>query len=233
MRIQQITSALLPLALLAGSLALPGCAASTPEAETPEDAASEDSASDDSSKEESKAAEKEDSTKDDAKETAPDASEESTSLGEGKAPDDVLLKEGTAFMLDQAASDPGKKAEERCEKQSKGDVAKKANCVSKALNKMEREGILFDEDGGNWYYVRFAVIKGRKNEYNHIQIEVGKPEGKKITFKTVGKDKGSRRHGPAPKELHFVVEDEYTIYMDDPKRGRLVFEPKMGLFPKE
>src|SRR5690606_30843262 len=88
-------------------------------------------------------------------------------------PEEVLIREGTAFMLNQRESDMGKKADAKCEQQAGDDVAKKANCLSKAINGMPREGILFDEDAGQWWYVRIGIEKGAKVEYNRVPIEVG------------------------------------------------------------
>jgi hypothetical protein len=146
-------------------------------------------------------------------------------------PKNVLLHEGTVFLLNHRESDIGKKAEEGCEKKSKGDVAKKANCLSAAINKMDREGFLFDEDAeGKWWYIRIGIVKGAKVEYNKVLTEPGEPSGKRITIKTIGPDKAARKKGTVPTELQFEVPDEYRIILTDPDRGAMVFEPKMGLF---
>lgn len=148
----------------------------------------------------------------------------------GVDPEEVLIREGTTFMLNFRESDIGKKAEAACEKKSGDDVAKKANCLSKALNSMDREGIMFDEDGGQWWYIRIGIEKGAKVEYNRVQVAVGKPEGNTIKLVTSGQDKAARRKGKVPSELKFEVPDEYTVILHDPDRGRMVFEPKLGLF---
>lgn len=146
-------------------------------------------------------------------------------------PKNVLIRAGTAFLLNHRESDIGKQAEETCAKKSGDDVAKQANCLSAAINKMDREGFLFEEDEeGKWTYVRFGIVKGVKVEFNRVEIEVGEPSGQKITLKTVGKDKAARKKGTVPSELQFEVPSEYTILLHDPSRGKLVFEPKMGLF---
>jgi hypothetical protein len=146
-------------------------------------------------------------------------------------PKNVLLHEGTVFLLNHRASDIGKKAEEGCEKKSGGDVAKKADCLSKAINKMDREGFMFDEDeAGKWWYIRIGIVKGAKVELNKVLAEAGEPSGKHITIKTTGPDKTARKKGVVPATLEFDVPDEYTIILADPDRGSMVFEPKMGLF---
>jgi hypothetical protein len=144
---------------------------------------------------------------------------------------DILLREGTLFMVDYTKSDVGKKIEEKCESRYKDDVAKKANCVSKDMGKLTREGITFDEDDdGNWWYIRFGIEKNNVQViYNKVQVEVGEPQGDKLTLTPTGKDQAKRRKGTVPKSLEFEVPDEYTIVLNDPSRGRLEFEPKLGL----
>ena len=95
---------------------------------------------------------------------------------------------------------------------------------------MDREGFLFEQKGDQWWYVRFGIVKGAKHEFNKVQVEVGEPSGNELTIKTQGPDKASRRKGTVPSEITFVVQDEYTIVVNDPRRGKLVYEPKMGLF---
>jgi hypothetical protein len=146
-------------------------------------------------------------------------------------PRNVLLHEGTAFMLNHRASDMGVQAEEKCGKKAGDDVAKKANCLSAAINKMDREGMMFDEDEeGKWWFIRIGIVKGAKVEYNRVPIEMGEASGKSVTMKVVGQDKASRRKGTVPAEMTFEVPDEYTVIYQDPSRGKMVFEPKMGLF---
>lgn len=218
MRMILKTKAMLILTSL--SLLAVACGGQTPEAETPAD----ETADEKGDPKTDKAASSEEG------ESESEAREDKAPEPQKASPKDVLLKDGTAFMIDHAASDMGKAAEAKCEKQAGDDVAKKANCLSKAINNMEREGFTFVDDGGEWWYVRFAVIKNKKQEYNRIRIDEGTVSGQKVTFKTTGADKGSKRKGKAPAEITFVVEDEYSIIMEDDKRGKLVLEPKMGLF---
>lgn len=160
-------------------------------------------------------------------EAAPEPVEEAPKLG----PKDILLKEGTLFLVDFTKSDPGIKIEEKCAKKHAEDPAKKANCVSKDMEKLPREGITFDEDdAGKWWYIRFGIERNNVQViYNKVEVTVGEPSGSKLTLTPTGKDQAKRKKGTVPKELVFDVPDEYTIVLMDPDRGRLEFEPKLGL----
>jgi hypothetical protein len=201
----------------------------TPEPETPE---SEVGGDDKASEERSESASPAGSIDSEDSAQSSDSSSSSSSASDPTTdPKSVLIREGTAFMLNHRDSDIGQKADEQCAKKSGDDVAKKANCLSAAINKMDREGILFDQDDeGAWWYVRFGIVKGAKAEFNRVQIEVGEPSGKNITIKTTGADKAARRKGKVAGELKFEVPDEYTVILHDEGRGKLIYEPKMGLF---
>jgi hypothetical protein len=207
------------LALPVCAFVLVSCGGSTPEPSTA-DSANEPAAEAEAPKQAESAAPVE----------AP-AEEPAEPAYDGANPRNVLLHEGTAFMLNHRASDMGVQAEEKCGKKAGDDVAKKANCLSAAINKMDREGMMFDEDEeGKWWFIRIGIVKGAKVEYNRVPIEMGEASGKSVTMKVVGADKASRRKGTVPSEMTFEVPDEYTVILQDPSRGKMVFEPKMGLF---
>jgi hypothetical protein len=165
-----------------GALLFAACGGSGAEPETPEE---------DALASEGEATEAEPSSEEaeEVSEPAPEEPEET--------PRSILLREGTLFLVDYTKSDIGKKIEEKCEGKHKDDVAKKANCVSTDLGKLPREGITFDEDDdGNWWYIRFGIEKNNVQViYNKVQVEVGEPDGAKLTLTPTGKDQARRRHG--------------------------------------
>lgn len=177
----------------------------------------------------------------DAAAGATESNEEETSTtadddGESEAaasPLDTLVREGTAFILNFEKSDIGIEEKTKCEKKSGGDVAKEANCYSAAMNKHPREGILFEKSGDGWIYVRFGLVKNARVDFNRVSVDIGEPQGNQIVLTPSGPDKAARRKGTVPKQLEFTVVDEYTIELDDPNRGKLTYEPKLGLFASE
>lgn len=147
---------------------------------------------------------------------------------------DTLVREGTAYLVNFEKSDVGAEEKEKCTKKSGGDVAKEANCYSKAMNKYTREGFLFEQDEEeHWWYVRFGLVKNVRVDYNKVPVEASDSGGKSVTVKTTGADKAARKKGKVPAEMVFTVVDEYTIELTDAERGKLVYEPKLGLFNAE
>lgn len=144
---------------------------------------------------------------------------------------DTFVRAGTAYLLNFEKSDVGVAEKEKCAKKSKGDVAKEANCFSAVLNKTTREGFLFEQDEEeHWWYIRFGLVKNVRTDYNKVPVEATDSGGKKVTLKTTGADKAARKKGKVPSELVYTVVDEYTIEYDDADKGKMIYEPKLGLF---
>lgn len=147
---------------------------------------------------------------------------------------DTFVRAGTAYLLNFEKSDVGVAEKEKCTKKSKGDVAKEANCFSAVLNKTTREGFLFEQDDEeHWWYIRFGLVKNVRTDYNKVPVEVTDSGGKKVTVKTTGADKAARKKGKVPSELVYTVVDEYTIEYEDPDKGKMIYEPKLGLFASD
>jgi hypothetical protein len=144
---------------------------------------------------------------------------------------DTLVRAGTAYVLNFEKSDVGVAEKEKCTAKSKGDVAKEANCFSAAMNKQTREGFLFEQDEEeHWWYIRFGLVKNVRVDYNKVPVEVSTESGKNVTLKVTGADKAARKKGKVPNELVFTVVDEYTVEYTDADRGKMIYEPKLGLF---
>ena len=149
----------------------------------------------------------------------------------GTSPIAVLLKEDAVFLLDFRKSDVGKKQEETCEQRAGDDPAKKANCMSAAMEKVKREGFLFDQDDeGQLWFVRLGIEGAKKVVYNKVKVELGEPSGSSVSVTTSGPDQAGSRRGSVPREFTITVPDEYTATIDDPAKGKMVYELRLGLF---
>ncbi|HEU5075148.1 MAG TPA: hypothetical protein VFU02_13250 [Polyangiaceae bacterium] len=210
-----------------------GCAAGTPAADSPEDEA----------KATAEADSKEAGSEDTAAESGSDETAESGGEGEGEGEAEkdsepkaeaqrLLTEEGTAFLYDFSKSDAGEKAKERCEKSSGGNAEKNASCMSKATKAVKPQGFKFERDKeteDGWLFVRFEIRGTRPVEINRVKAEFADDTGKKITIKTQGPDK-ARGGKPVPATFEIELPDQYTLIIDEPGRGKSVYEPKLGLF---
>jgi hypothetical protein len=210
---------------------LPSCSgAGTPEADAPDEAREESSReSDDTGEDESDdtMADDEASSDEGSDEAAADAESSGASGGSAKQ---LLMQEGTAFTYSFKKSAAGEKAEERCDKASGGDAEKKGKCLAKATPKAT-SGIRFlkDKEGSVWF-IRFEVKGGKPTEYNRIKAEFAEDTGSKVTIKTTGPDKGRGGKGAVPASFELEIPDDYTVIIEEPGRGKTVYETKLGLF---
>ena len=210
---------------------LPSCAGGTPAPESADQEVSEESADDDAdiADDESGDADEEESTVEESDSDSGSDEESSSGASSGSAKK-LLTQEGTAFIHSFAKSEAGEKADERCEASSGGDAEKKAKCLAKATPKAT-SGIRFEKDPeGNWWFIRFEVKNKKPIDHNRVKAEFGEDSGGKITIKTSGPDKGRGGKGAVPASFEIEVPDDYTVIIQEPGRGKTVYETKLGLF---
>jgi len=210
-------------------LMLGGCGGSTPAADSPADESKSTAEADE--QEGASDATASDSSSDEPAEKAEPA-EESAPKKEAK---DLLTQEGTSYLYNFAKSEAGEKAKEKCEKASGDDAEKNAKCMSKASKGVKPQGFKFERDKESedgWLFVRFEINGNRPVETNRIKAEFVDDTGTKVTIKTQGPDKGRGGKG-VPASFEIEVPDDYTLIINEPARGKSVYEPKLGLFDEE
>ena len=198
----------------------------------------------DSPDDEAKATAEADSKESESEATAADSSgdEASDSDGGGEAEAEaaepkkdakrLLTEEGTSFLYDFSKSEAGEKAKERCDKSSGDNAEKNAKCMAAATKAVKPQGFKFDRDKDSedgWIFVRFEIRGTRPVEINRVKAEFADDTGSKVTIKTQGPDK-ARGGKPVPASFEIELPDQYTLIINEPGRGKSVYEPKLGLF---
>ncbi len=211
------------------------CAGTTPPAENPEESSSTeqsaDSGSSDMASEES--SEESDESAGDGEAGEGDTEGSQSGSESTESAKRLLTQEGTSFLYDFSRSDPGMKAKERCEKSSGGDAVKNANCMNKATKAVRTQGFKFERDKeqpDQWWFVRFEIKGHKPIEHNRVKAEFADDSGKKITIKTTGPDKARAPKGAVPASFEIELPDQYTLVIEEPGKGKMIYEPKLGLF---
>jgi hypothetical protein len=218
-------------AFLVFSVSLAACGGSAPPAE---DASSSESESGDSKAEEAKKEEpKEEEASGDAKKDE-EKKEESKGPSDGpgpitRTPKDMLTAPEVTFMFSFNQSEPKAKAEEKCQAQTKGEGKKMADCMKKASSKFGEDGMQFKQEKGSWVWITLRRKGSTLTTLHKIPFEFGEEKGTTITLKTTGKDTGKSPMRVVPKEVKIEVPNEFSIAMQDPDAGRLVYEAKIGI----
>jgi hypothetical protein len=137
----------------------------------------------------------------------------------GKSLKDVLTTPGALFVFSFTASDVHQAADEKCTKSAKDDPKKKADCMTKASEKLDGDALQFQEQGDNKGVWITLLRKGDKLTTKHkVDIEFGKETDKTITV--------TPKSG---KEVTIEVPSEGQIILTDPKLGKMVYDLKLGL----
>ena len=213
-------------------LMVSGCGGGTPAAESPAD---ESKATADADAKEGGAEEGAEASSSDEPAESEEPAEKESEPEPKKEAKRLLTEEGTSFLYDFTKSEAGEKAKERCDKSSGDDAEKNAKCMSKATKAVKPQGFKFEpdketEDG--WLFVRFEINGNRPKETNRVKAEFADDTGNKVTIKTQGPDK-VRGGKPVPASFEIEVPDQYTLIINEPARGKSVYEPKLGLFDVE
>jgi hypothetical protein len=230
----RVKSSLLLLSVVFG---LAACGGSQ---ESPKDASSEagsSEASDEGKAQESDAPKKDEAPGDKAEDTAAKAEPKKEEKAEAsdtsmpkvkRTPKDIVTAPDVIFMFSFNNSDIKEQFEKQCDAQAKDNPKKRADCMSKAKDKLEWDGMRFKQEKGSWYWSMIKV-KGKTLVYVHkLPIEFGKEDDHSIVVKPSGKDEGKSPKG-APGETKIEVPNEYEIVVQDPKLGKAVYEAKIGL----
>jgi hypothetical protein len=214
--------ALLSIAALAGC---GGAKAEEPAAETP---SSEKSAESDEPAAKEESSEASDEAKDKTKGESEKA-EETAKKDEkpSRSPKEILTAEGVLFSFSFADSAVGEEAEKTCSEKAGDDAKKKADCMAKARDKIDHDGMIFKKEAdGSWSWTTLRRAGSKLTVLHKVEFEFGDEKDKTITIKPKGKDKGTKPKA-FPATVTIETSDE-QITLDDPKLGKMVYVSKFG-----
>ena len=140
-----------------------------------------------------------------------------------------LTHPGVVFVVDYPLTDAYQRAAESCNAVAGDNEAKRAECLAKVRERFTADVIRFkqDDDGRLWW-----VIYKRKGEdllethSTRVELDVSTPQ--RVTMTTVGHGKGRRPLFKGLTRVEFGVPNEYSIEIEDPELGLLVYDAKVG-----
>ncbi len=196
-----------------------------PEPETPAKAeapASDEPAESSDEKSEGSAEAKDEPEKsEDSKDSKKEASKPS------RSPKEIVSTEGMLFSFSFNDSEVGESADKECSEKSGDDPKKKADCMRKARDKIDHDGMIFkSEADGSWTWTTVRRAGAKITVLHKLQFEFGEEKGNTVTLKIKGKDKGTK-----PKAYPATVDIETNddgIVLKDPTLGKMVYVGKLG-----
>ena len=143
----------------------------------------------------------------------------------------ILESGDTVYFISYEESDVGKTAEGNCAKESGGDPQKNSACMSKARQNLEGHGYRFKKNPKD-EVTTCTILRRQGNTLTRLhkfRYKYGDETETSIVIKMDGKDEGPNKWEKIPTEFKVEVPNDYTMVMQDPKLGRLVYYAKSGI----
>jgi hypothetical protein len=162
---------------------------------------------------------------------APPASEPSSSgPTRTQKPIEILTARDVAFLIDYANSGARTKAQEKCDKEAKGDAEALGKCLTKAREEFQPDVLRFRKDGETaWSLLVFKRYGSSLRELSIGNITFGPETPEGVSIKFSGRQKGLRILWRGASEAMIRVPNDYSIELTDPEYGDLRYDAKIGI----
>jgi hypothetical protein len=165
-----------------------------------------------------------------ATEAPPPAPKQDIQLEKPTRPVRSIIESGdSVYFVSYEESDIGKTGEANCAKESGGDPQKNAACMSKARQNIEGLGYRFKKKGE---VMTCTILRRQGNSLTTLhkfRYKYGDETETSIVIKMDGKDDGPNKWEKLPAEFKVEIPNDYTMVLQDPKYGRLVYYAKSGI----
>jgi hypothetical protein len=210
------------LSVLSGCASAPAQSADTPAASAKK--------ADDASRAEADAAEK---ARREKIATA-EASEPDPRGGDGlrkasRPPAELITGPNLVYVFNFKESPVGIAAKEKCQEYHGDDRSAFSACLEKARSKVPVELVRFiKEPSGEHWYVTYNRYKGNLLKWHRVQFQPGKETEDRLTLNLIGKDMGIAPMAKVPQHLEIELPNDYTIVVNDPDIGPMMYDAKIG-----
>jgi hypothetical protein len=143
----------------------------------------------------------------------------------------ILESGDTVYFISYEESDVGKTAEANCAKESGGDPQKNSACMAKARQNLEGHGYRFKKDPKG-DVTTCTILRRQGNTLTRLhkfRYKYGDETETSVVIKMDGKDEGPNKWEKIPSEFKVEIPNDYTMVLQDPKYGRLVYYAKSGI----
>jgi hypothetical protein len=134
-----------------------------------------------------------------------------------------------AFLIEYAKSDPKTKAETDCTEKSKGNEAKRTECIDKARVDFRADVVRFQQpEKGPCTVVFYKRMDNSLTEVYRGLVTLTEQPPDKVRAQFAS-GKGARPLFKGAPEGVILVPDDYSIEINDPQLGKLYYTAKVGL----
>jgi hypothetical protein len=146
-----------------------------------------------------------------------------------QAPTAILGAPNAAFVLDYNASGLRDAAEKACAPET-ADAAKRQECLQKARASFVADVLRFKKTAqGKWRWTIYQRKGSSLPEVYQADVELSDESKNSVKVKIKGGESGSRPLFAGTKQGVISFPNDYSIVLEDPKHGRLIYDAKVGL----
>jgi hypothetical protein len=146
-----------------------------------------------------------------------------------RTPKDIVTAGDTAFVLSFGTSEAGEQADIRCRDKVGDDRSAHQACVEKLRRKVTAKILTFVNKKEQWWWVTYDKRGDQLVTMHKIPFEFGEVTEQTVALRPTGKDKGLAPLARLPRRFVITVPNEYSIEVNDPVHGKLVYEAKIGI----
>jgi hypothetical protein len=156
--------------------------------------------------------------------TEPPALEEKPS----QPPIEIITSPDTAFLINYPDSAPLEAARKTCSEKGGTDDEAIATCMNDARAAFKPDVLRFKKNGKSWDFVIYKRDGSRLDEIYSARVDLSEdtPSTVKLKFSS---DKGARPLLKNKRDIVLTVPNDYSVVVNDPDLGKLVYEAKVGL----
>lgn len=150
-----------------------------------------------------------------------------------RSPLDLLTQHDMAFVVEYARSGARTQAEEKCDAEAKGDLEKRAACLSRARDQFTADVLRFTRDESG--KTSFQVYKRHGSALNEIYMgpmQLTEESPTQVRMKWLGRGRGQRPLLKSQRDALLTISDESSLEVEDPELGTLPYTAKIGLVGK-
>jgi hypothetical protein len=142
---------------------------------------------------------------------------------------EILTGPDTAFLINYASSTPSETARKACAQKAPDDAQAGAECASKARDDFKADVVRFRKQRGRWLWTTYKRVGSRLDETHSASVELTESTPSSVKLKILAGEKGMRAIFKAQREITINVPNDYSLFVQDPELGKLVYEAKVGL----
>ena len=147
-----------------------------------------------------------------------------------RTPKDIITAPDVLFVFAFGSSEIGEKADAECARRFKDNAKKQKQCTAKERKKIHNDVVGFTKDKNEKFWWTIARMQGsRLTTLHKVEIEFGEEKEDSIVIKPTGKDRGRKPWRNPPGKVSVGVPNEFSIVLDDPTYGKMVYEAKIGI----